>query len=130
MTVKPPDAVDSGSAAITVSVNGVASNPINMAVRPMPILTGLYPAGGPPGETLTIYGRGFARPLQANLVTVGPFPAQVIGATDNGGIRVIIPDWGTAYQGLPVSVTSDGVPSRNSLIFYPNAHIFIEGSAF
>ena len=130
LTVKPPESVDSGTAAITVSVNGVASNPINMAVRPMPVLTGLYPAGGPPGETLTIYGRGFARPPQANIVTVGPFPAQVIGATDNGGIRVIIPDWGTTYQGLPVSVTSDGVPSRNSLIFYPNAHIFIEGSAF
>ena len=130
LTVIPPESVESGSASITVSVNGVASNQINMGVRPMPVLTGLYPAGGPPGESLTIYGRGFARPLQANIVTVGPYPAQVVGATDDGGIRVIIPDWGMSYQGLPVTVTSDGVPSRNSLIFYPNAHIFIEGSAF
>ncbi len=130
LTVKPPDSVESGSAAITVSVAGMASNPINMAVRPMPILTGLYPAGGPPGETLIVYGRGFARPLQANVVRVGPFTAQVVGATDNGGLRCIIPNWGTDYQGLPVSVYADGVPSRNSLIFYPNNHIFIEGSAF
>ncbi|MBX9669055.1 MAG: IPT/TIG domain-containing protein [Candidatus Obscuribacterales bacterium] len=131
LTVIPPESLDQGSASIVVTVNGVASNGFSMGIRgPVPILTSLYPDGGPPGEILTIYGRNFARPLQNNLVQIGPFQANVLGINNNGGLRVEIPDWGTASTGLSVSVISNGIPSRNNLTFYPYPHIFVQGSPF
>ncbi len=131
LTVIPPESIDQGSASIVVTVNGMASNNLNMGIRgPIPILTSLYPDGGPPGEILTIYGRNFASPIQNNIVQIGPFRANVLGLNNSGGLRVEIPNWGTASSGLAVSVISDGVPSRNNLTFYPYPHIFVQGSPF
>lgn len=130
LTVTPPAHVQSGNTTITVKVNGVSTSAIGMAVVPTPILSSLYPDGGPPGEILNIYGTNFAPQPEQNVVQIGPYPARVLGFGDKGCLRVEIPNWQASSEGLPVSVTSGGVPSRNSLTFYPYPHIFIRGSAF
>lgn len=126
LKVIPPKDVHGSSVAIKVTANGATSQTTHsVTVAPVPHLYSIYPRGGPPGETLTINGTNFSSVEAQNVVRIGPFPARVVSAS-SGTITVIIPDCGTNFTYLPVSVISDGTPSDNNVTFEPYNHIITD----
>jgi RHS repeat-associated protein len=72
-----------------------------------PLVTGISPTAGPPGESVTISGSGFGATQNGGTVNFGSVPATVTSWSDSQ-ITAIVPD--DAYTGS-VSVTSGGISS-------------------
>lgn len=126
LKVIPPKEISGASVVIKVTANGATSETTHaISVLPVPHLYSIFPRGGPPGETLTINGTNFSPVAAQNAVTIGPYQAKVVSAT-NGTITVTIPDCGVTSTYLPVSVTSDGTPSDNNVTFEPYNHIITD----
>ena len=123
LTVEAPADLDDKNSQLSVEVNGTRSNPmaVSMGVMP-PHLASLSPYGGPVGVLLTVYGTGFSRVPDENIVKLGSFTAPVIRVLENG-LVCRVPDW-SGYTTLPVTVITNGVRSENQLSFWCTSHLY------
>lgn len=115
----------SGKADLSVRVGEKTSNSIRVTINLVPPhLLSMSPYGAPAGCILTIRGANFSRLANHNVVMIGPYPATVFKVLDSGTLLCYVPDWGVSSGTLPVTVTTNGVRSDNSLSFWCVEHIY------
>lgn len=128
LTVKAPEKLDEKKVSVSVKVNGQGSNSlmVNIANAP-PVLISCSPYGGPVGGVLNIRGSNFSRVANENVVRIGNLICPVIKVMDTGTLLVRIPNWGSEGAGsmtIPLTITVNGVPSRNHLSFWCVSHYY------
>jgi hypothetical protein len=124
---KAPDDLDRSSKTtrLMVNVNGQESNAIQAGFAALPpTLIGMSPYGGPMGGVINLRGTNFSPVAAENVVMIGPYPAPVVSVMDTGTLLVRIPDWGSSGGTLPVRVTTNGLPSTNTLQFWCTPHYY------
>ncbi|MCA9816299.1 MAG: IPT/TIG domain-containing protein [Cyanobacteria bacterium HKST-UBA01] len=128
LTVKAPEKLDAKKVSVSVKVNGQGSNSlmVNIATPP-PVLISCSPYGGPVGGVLNIRGSNFSRIANENVVRIGDLICPVIKVMDTGTLLVRIPNWGSEGAGsmtIPLTITVNGVPSKNHLSFWCVSHYY------
>ncbi len=112
-------------ANLSVDINGKVSNSVVVSInRIAPQLTSLSPLGGPPGTLFTVQGANFSSVAANNIVKVGASTATVFKVLDTKTLLFYAPNWGNADGTLPLTVTTNGVPSSNHLDFWCTPHIY------
>lgn len=128
LTVKAPEKLDAKKVSVSVSVNGQASNSMVVNITtPPPVLISCSPYGGPVGGVLNIRGSNFSRVASENVVRIGDLICPVIKVMDTGTLLVRIPNWGSEGAGsmtIPLTITVNGVPSKNHLSFWCVSHYY------
>jgi regulation of enolase protein 1 (concanavalin A-like superfamily) len=81
-------AVGSSSGTVQILQGGMLSNPLNFTVN-IPHITGVSPAAGSPGTTVTISGTGFGATQGSGAVQLGSTPATVSTWSDTQIIAVV-----------------------------------------
>ena len=114
--------------SLSVSVNGKSSNELVVAIANQPpTLISISPYGGPVGGLLNIRGANFSRVADENVVRIGALICPVVKVMDTGTLICRIPNWGAAGgfpQTLPLTISVNGVPSRNNLTFWCTSHYY------
>lgn len=125
LEVVPPDTLADKNVSVTVSAMGATSNALNVAmIQRKPHLLNMSPYGGPAGGVLNIRGANFSKIASQNVVKIGPYLAPVLKIMDDGTLLCSIPNWNGFGGTLPVTVTTNGVPSDNQLQFWCVAHYY------
>lgn len=106
----PKDA-QSGKVQITVGVGGIFSKGIEFSVKFAPEVTGVDLISAPPGQTMTISGKGFSTTQSENVVTIGGVPAPITSCSSKS-ITITIPEMFYPQWHLPISVKTGGVESK------------------
>lgn len=96
---------------------GKSPSPPPRYTPPPPVITGISPAHGPPGETVTIRGSGFVRPVK---VVFGVARALNISVRSSNLITVISPPGtGTVYVHV---VTLGGLSADSAVSLFTYRH--------
>lgn len=106
-----PPGVPSGKVNVTVSICGVLSKPVEFTIKGAPEVNSVDLISGPPGQTMTISGKGFSTTASENIVTIGGIPAQVVSCSKSS-ITITIPEMYYPQWHLPVTVKTGGVESK------------------
>lgn len=106
-----PPGVPSGKVNVTVSICGILSKPIEFTIKGAPEVNSVDLLSGPPGQTMTISGKGFSTTASENIVTIGGIPAQVVSCSKSS-ITITIPEMYYPQWHLPVTVKTGGVESK------------------
>jgi hypothetical protein len=101
----------SGKINVTVSVCGIVSKAIELQIKAAPEVTGVDLLSGPPGQAMTISGKGFSATQSENVVTIGGVPATITSSSAKS-ITVTIPEMFYPQWHLPVIVKTGGVESK------------------
>lgn len=104
-----PPSLGIGNAAVVVSVNGAASNSVNLSVTPG--ITSISPVSGPVGSAITISGTNFGATQGSSSVSIGGLPATVTGWS-NASISASVP-LGLGLGNATVVVTEGGLASNS-----------------
>jgi hypothetical protein len=109
-----PTEVQSGKQNVVVRVCGIDSKPFELSVKFAPEVTGVDLLSGPPGQQMTISGKGFSASQSENIVTIGGTPAAVISSSAKS-ITVTIPEMFFPQWNLPVVVKTGGIESKSAV---------------
>jgi hypothetical protein len=112
LQLKLPAHVSSGSQDLIVVVNSVESKPFKVSVKSSPQITWVDMLASTPGNTVTLSGSGFSPVLSENKVTLGKTPARITAATASS-ITFVIPDMHYPNWHVPITVTTNGMPSKS-----------------
>ena len=114
-SISVPVPVNATSGNVIVHASGVDSNGVEFTVLPTPSITGLSPASGTLGTSVTITGTNFGSPQGTSTVMFSGVPGS---ATSWAKTKIVAPVPLGATTG-PVVVTVQGVPSAGVLISLP-----------
>lgn len=93
LLVRVPDlggAAPGSTVPVTVAGPSDHSEPVQLVVGRLPLITSVEPASGSPGDELTLKGYGFAASARDDDVRVGGTPALVVTG-DPHQIRIVVP---------------------------------------
>jgi hypothetical protein len=109
-----PKDILTGKQNVVVSVGGMQSKPIELVIKGAPVVTGVDLISAPPGQEMTISGKGFSAIQSENTVTIGGVGASITSSTTRS-ITVTIPElpYPSWYQ--PIVVKTGGVESNNTI---------------
>lgn len=113
LQIKLPGHIPAGDQDLVVTVDSAKSNAFKIKARPN--IYWIDITSQSPSQPVTILGRGFSKVASENVVMVGPHKARVTHATD-GSITFIVPEMHFPQHGLPLTVISNGVSSKDLLI--------------
>jgi hypothetical protein len=88
ITVSVPSLASTGNLVVTVS--GQPSNGIPFTVEPAPSITGISPASGPPGTTVTISGQNLLDAQNQGTVSFGGVSLAMLNPS-NTSLQVVVP---------------------------------------
>jgi hypothetical protein len=88
ITVSVPSPATTGNLMVTVS--GQSSNGIPFTVEPAPSITGISPASGPPGTTVTISGQNLLDAQNQGTVSFGGVSLAMLNPS-NTSLQVVVP---------------------------------------
>jgi hypothetical protein len=103
--------VQSGKTTITATVGGIASKPYLFLIKIAPEVTGIDLISAPPGQTMTISGKGFSATQSENIVTIGGQPAPIVSCSTKS-ITVTVPEMYYPQWHLPIIVKTSGMESK------------------
>ena len=109
----PKDMI-SGKTTITVSVGGILSKAVEFTVKAAPEVTGVDLISAPPGQAMTITGKGFSATQADNLVTIGGVPAP-ISSCNATSITITVPEMFYPQWHLPIVVKTGGIESKGNV---------------
>jgi hypothetical protein len=95
------------AAPVTVTMGSATSNAAPFFVGRVPLVIGVQPAQGAPGDVLTVTGRGFRTAPGATRVTLGGRPALVLSAND--GVLSVVAPWGVPAGASALEVRVSGL---------------------
>lgn len=110
--VNPPKELSGGKHDIVVSVHSVKSNAFHAMVKGNPRLKMLDFSSTAPGQPLYIEGSGFSKIASQNKVLFGSLRAEIISASETM-IKCIVPEMQFPQWHVPVTVTTNGMPSNS-----------------
>jgi hypothetical protein len=97
------------SAPVVVSMGGDASNSAPFMVGRLPLVKGIEPGGGAPGDVITLSGRGFNWKASENNVRIGGVRALVLSVTASE-LKAVVP-WVGGSGDVPVELRVPGSPN-------------------
>ncbi len=112
LQLKLPAHVASGSQDLVVVVNSVESKPFKVSVKSTPQISWVNMLASTPGNTVILSGSGFSPVISENTVTLGKTPARITAATASS-ITFVIPDMPYPNWHVPITVTTNGMPSKS-----------------
>lgn len=114
LRVKVPEmpVVEGKPVPVDVSLGRETARPKTLVLGHLPLVTGMAPASGEAGTTVTIKGHGFAPRAASNRVTFGSLEALVLAASDRE-IQASVPAFGLlgSRTALPTVVSTGGARS-------------------
>ena len=114
LTVQVPADIEGGKQSLVVTQAGVKSTPKELTVKSAPSVTGIDTLSAPPGQPVTISGKGFSKNASENTVTFNGTPATVTSATSTS-LSVIIPEIAYPQWDVQVKVKTNGQESKDSV---------------
>ncbi|HEY9788335.1 MAG TPA: IPT/TIG domain-containing protein [Candidatus Obscuribacterales bacterium] len=111
LQVTVPDDVESGKQNLIVTVGGVKSAPIPVSVKGAPQVSGIDTISAPPGQQVTISGKGFSTKAADNIVTFNGTPGTVVSASATS-LTVVIPEIAYPQWNVQIKVKTNGVESK------------------
>lgn len=108
--LRAPAHLSSGKHDLLVVIDSVKSEPFKVSVNGTPEITWVNMLASPPGEPVTLSGKGFSPVAADNVVTFGRYRAHIVSATETC-ITCIVPEMHFPQWHLPITVTTNGVPS-------------------
>jgi len=104
--------IEGKAVAVDVSLGRETARPGTIVLGHLPLVTGMTPASGEAGTTVTIKGHGFAPRAAGNRVTFGSLEALVLAASDRE-IQALVPAFGLlgSRTALPTVVSIGGARS-------------------
>jgi len=124
MQVEVPPDMKPGNYQMQIVVGNNRSNPVGIAIKGQPEVTGSDWKAGPALQVVTIYGKGFSPVAADNVVMFGGVKATVSSATAESIVTTVpyIPDLGGASCYLTptatdITVTVGGVAAKGKASF-------------
>jgi len=119
--------IEGKAVPVDVSLGAEAARPGTLVLGHLPLVTGISPASGEVGTTVTITGHGFAPGAAANKVTFGTLEAVVLAARNNE-IQAVVPAYGilesrTALRGMVVTGGARSAPFEFTAV-RPSGDVF------
>jgi len=111
LQVNVPDDVESGKQNLIVTVGGVKSAPMPVNVKGAPQVSGIDTISAPPGQQVTISGKGFSTKAADNIVTFNGTPGTVVNASATS-LTVVIPEIAYPQWNVQIKVKTNGVESK------------------
>ena len=97
------------SAPVVVTMGGDASNPAPFMLGRLPLIKGIEPSAGAPGDVITLSGRGFHWKDSENNLRIGGARALVLSVTASE-LKAVVP-WVSGAGDLPVELSVPGSPN-------------------
>ncbi len=113
LQMKVPGHIPAGEQDLVVSVDSAKSNAFKIKARPN--IYWIDITSQSPSQPVMILGRGFSKTLADNVVMVGPYKARVTASVQNN-LTFIVPEMHFHQHGLPLTVITNGVSSKDHLI--------------
>ncbi len=113
LQIKVPPHIPAGEQSLIVTVDSAKSNAFKVIGRPN--IYWLDITSTSPSQPVMILGRGFSKVASENEVAVGPHKARVVSATETN-LTFIVPEMPFPQHHLPLTVTTNGVASKDLLI--------------
>ena len=105
----------SGEQLVSVAVAGFPpTKGIKITVQAAPEVTGIDMISAPPGNALTISGKGFSLKSGENQVLIGGVQAAITSVSATS-ISVVIPEMESPQWGVSISVVTNKVPSKGNV---------------
>ena len=116
IVVAVPSGATTGNVVVTVS--GTNSNGVSFTIVPAPVITGLSPALGASGTSVTISGSNFGGTQGGSIVTFGGISASITSWSDTSIVASVPTDAITANVVVtsPAGLTSNGLTFTVPLI--------------
>jgi polysaccharide chain length determinant protein (PEP-CTERM system associated) len=109
--------VEGSRVPLTVEVAGERTNPVEVILGHVPVITGISPAQGPPGQRVVLTGDGFDPSPAGNTVRFGGNPALIFSASPTELVVASPAGSLTASQRMPVIVETGGRKSLTNVGF-------------
>ncbi len=125
---------------VVVTVGGIASNAVSLAVVSQPTITGLTPSSGAPGTQVTISGSGFGAAQGSGFAWLGSTVGTIVSWSDNTILATVASNarsgnaqvrqnglWSSA---VPFDVTTATISGVSPISGVPGTVVTISGSGF
>lgn len=109
-----PAGVEGGKQAVDLTIAGVKSDQLFIKVKVVPELSGTNMVACPANSPITIYGKGFAKNANDNIVTFNGQQATVSRVTDTS-LEVMVPNLDFPQDGVVIKLKAMGVEAKNTL---------------
>lgn len=119
LQITVPNDVESGKQSVVVTIAGVKSSPQTVTVKAAPQVTGIDMLSAPPGQQVTIQGKGFSSKSGDNQVTFNGTPASVVSASASS-LTVIVPEISYPQWNVEIKVKTNGIEGKGT------AHINVQ----
>lgn len=116
LRVKPPQQLAGGTQELLVISDSIKSNATTVRFKDGPKITWIDLLAGPPGQTVALTGTGFSADSREIIVTVGKAQAKVLVSGEQS-IKFVVPEMHFPQWHLPVTVTVNGIKSREKITF-------------
>jgi hypothetical protein len=113
LVINVPKEAQGGKTTIVVEIGGIASKPFDFLVKFAPEVTSVDLISSPPGQPLTITGKGFSPVRGENQVMIGGMAANIVSESATS-ITCIVPELQYPVWNVPVVVKSGGVESKKN----------------
>lgn len=114
LTVEVPADVEGGKQNVVVTQASVKSTAKEITVKAAPSVTGIDMLSAPPGQPVTLSGKGFSKTASDNVVTFNGTPASITSASSTS-ISVIIPEIAYPQWDVQIKVKTNGQESKDSV---------------
>ncbi|MBC7996965.1 MAG: IPT/TIG domain-containing protein [Leptolyngbya sp.] len=114
LQIQVPADVEGGDQNLVVTVGGVKSTAKKMTVKASPSVTGIDMLSAPPGQQVTVSGKGFSKNPSDNQVTFNGTPASVVSASTNQ-LSVVIPEIAYPQWNVQIKVKTFGQESKDAV---------------
>lgn len=114
LQVQVPADVEGGDQNLIVTVGGVRSTAKKMTVKAPPSVTGIDMLSAPPGQQVTVTGKGFSKNASDNQVLFNGTSGNIISASANS-LSVIIPEIAYPQWNVQIKVKTFGQESKDAV---------------
>lgn len=112
LTVEVPQDIEGGKQNVIVTQATVKTKPLEITIKAAPSVTGIDTLSAPPGQAITLTGKGFSKNAADNVVTFNGSPGTITSASPTQ-LFVIIPEIAYPQWDVQIKVKTLGQESKN-----------------
>jgi hypothetical protein len=99
---------------VVVYVGGIGSKALKLTLKGAPEVTGVDMVSSPPGQTITVTGKGFSAKSAENQIMFNGTPGSIVSSSTTS-ITCVIPDIPNPSWDVAITVKANGVESTGKV---------------